>query len=237
MSTNEQEKFNAWWDLKGTNSVILRAQAWSAWLARAEVDHPQPDENPDEWVIQDMVPPRFGLDQWKWVGHDERTNDVAWKSENGNFTRYMHGFEAHGETLHVRCRRRDLPKVEQAVCDECGGSGEVDSGGFTPWMAPISVPCGKCSQPEPHRILGDPAGGVTMQKQCAVGCHGPRCPNPALPGKDHCSECADEEPQPQKTRVRLWKNAYGSVMSNPDCENIEGWREIRVDSEGFYTEG
>lgn len=50
MITNEQEKFNAWWESKGVNSVILRAQAWSAWLARAEAEqpHPQPAEDPDK---------------------------------------------------------------------------------------------------------------------------------------------------------------------------------------------
>lgn len=35
---SEQAKFQEWWESKGTNSVILRAQAWSAWSARAEVD-------------------------------------------------------------------------------------------------------------------------------------------------------------------------------------------------------
>lgn len=74
---------------------------------------PQPAEDPDEWVIQDRVIPRNHVDQWKWVGHDERANDVSWSSTQGNFTKYKHGDEAHGETLHVRCRRRDLPKVEQ----------------------------------------------------------------------------------------------------------------------------
>lgn len=30
------------------------------------------------------------------------------------------------------------------VCEECGGSGGVDSGGVTPWGAPIEVPCSVC---------------------------------------------------------------------------------------------
>ena len=44
----------------------------------------------------------------------------------------------------IECR---CLKAEDLVCDECGGSGEIDSGGFTPWMAPINVPCGKCAHP------------------------------------------------------------------------------------------
>lgn len=43
-----------------------------------------------------------------------------------------------------------LMQPEDTACDECGGSGEIDSGGCTPWMAPINVPCGKCAQPEPQ---------------------------------------------------------------------------------------
>lgn len=31
-------------------------------------------------------------------------------------------------------------------CHECGGSGGVDSGGFTPWGAPIDLPCPSCAE-------------------------------------------------------------------------------------------
>ena len=30
------------------------------------------------------------------------------------------------------------------ACPECGGKGAVDSGGYTPWGAPIDIPCGAC---------------------------------------------------------------------------------------------
>lgn len=30
-------------------------------------------------------------------------------------------------------------------CGHCGGSGVVDSGGFTPWGAPIDLPCPQCA--------------------------------------------------------------------------------------------
>jgi len=32
-------------------------------------------------------------------------------------------------------------------CSACGGSGAVDSGGFTPWGSPINLPCPECSSP------------------------------------------------------------------------------------------
>lgn len=170
--------------------------------------------------------------QW-WV--NEKFGDKVYfigRCANGIMVFQVEGNEIeHGDLDWSGWR---LMQPEDTVCDECGGSGEVDSGGFTPWMAPISVPCGKCSHS--HRILGDPAGGVTMQKQCAVGCHGPRCPNPALPGKDHCGKCADE-PQPQKTRVRLWScDTDGVIVAEDNCP-APGWTEIHHDSDGFYVEG
>ena len=154
-------------------------------LPKVEQDEQvEKSEDPDEWVIQDRVIPRNHVDQWKWVGHDERANDVHWSSMQGNFTRYKHGDEAHSETLHVRCRRRDLPK-----------------------------------EPE----------------QCSVGCHGLRCTNPALPGKDHCSECGDE-PEPQKTRVRLWVSGGELEIRDSDGYIIAVDSEVKHDADGFYVE-
>lgn len=42
---SEQAKFQAWWDECGFNSVILRAAAWTAWMARAELKEPLPTAN------------------------------------------------------------------------------------------------------------------------------------------------------------------------------------------------
>ena len=35
-------------------------------------------------------------------------------------------------------------KALAAICPECGGSGEVDSGGFTPWGVGINETCPTC---------------------------------------------------------------------------------------------
>lgn len=32
-----------------------------------------------------------------------------------------------------------------ATCERCGGSGVIDSGGFTPWSSPIDLPCPACN--------------------------------------------------------------------------------------------
>lgn len=230
MSTNEQEKFNQWWESKGVNSVILRAQAWSAWLARAEAEQPQQAE---QW-------PKY----YK-PSHECRTADgkpVAFFK--------MRGVD-DGETFHT----------------------DGTSFRWSEWvsdLAPIEI-----TEAEALALLQKP-------KQCAVGCHGPRCPNPALPGKDycskcvkpeagqltvndliaigkaakqcishdehrgewrcknaalpgkdHCSECADEEPQPpKKTRVRLWVSQSAVIVRDANSKGFG--KEIHHDSEGFY---
>lgn len=41
------------------------------------------------------------------------------------------------------------PGDQRNVCPECDGTGGVDSGGVTPWMEPIFLPCPAC-QSEPN---------------------------------------------------------------------------------------
>ncbi len=68
---------------------------------------PQPAEDPEEWVVQDLVPPRDGIDQVKWSDWTARD----WMTASG------HWDAKHGESLasdksvilSVRCRRKDLP--------------------------------------------------------------------------------------------------------------------------------
>ena len=43
----------------------------------------------------------------------------------------------------VPCSLCDLTP-DSAVCRECGGTGGVDSGAVTPWMALIDIPCPSC---------------------------------------------------------------------------------------------
>lgn len=45
------------------------------------------------------------------------------------------------------CAQTALLKLqEEKACKTCGGTGGVDSGGFTPWGAPIDVPCPDCQE-------------------------------------------------------------------------------------------
>jgi hypothetical protein len=73
----------------------------------------QPIEDHEEWVIQDRVPARPGIDERAWTFGDEqpsRWSDAAYL----NFeTQPMHGHESCSQVLHLRCRRKDLPATPE----------------------------------------------------------------------------------------------------------------------------
>ena len=72
---------------------------------------PQPAEDPEEWVVQDRVPARVGIDEFRWSCwqgyhfHVVQDHNIACGMKHG------HGHE--GSTLSVRCRRKDLPAKPQ----------------------------------------------------------------------------------------------------------------------------
>ena len=80
---------------------------------------PAPVESPDDWVIQDRVPAREGID-FGWnvsaKDFDVYVPDDGWKwSIRDPYTGRMHG--SYGDTgrLAVFCRRKDLPPVPPVV--------------------------------------------------------------------------------------------------------------------------
>lgn len=190
--------------------------------------HPQTAEDPDEWVIQDRVQVRVGVDEIHWSDWDVTA------------------------VLEVRCRRRDLPNVEPEQCAACDAPAE-----------PGTVGCKDCNEyataicsPEPEQwpkyyetFPSDLFAFIERVSESQWRCvrlDGTKEPLGGClvtPNRKEITKAEamallkKPEPQPQKTRVRLWKNAYGSVMSNPDCEHLGGWQEIHHDSEGFYVEG
>lgn len=78
----------------------------------AEYHEPQPAESPDDWVMQDRVPARPGIDERAYLHH--RISLGAWDDAgciNWNWMP-MHGHETRsGDVVQLRCRRKDLPVV------------------------------------------------------------------------------------------------------------------------------
>ncbi len=73
---------------------------------------PESVESPEDWVTQDRVPDRPGIDEWNrtWDGRP-----TVWEPSLKNEERYMHGHvcTATGSVFKVRCRRKDLPPLPQ----------------------------------------------------------------------------------------------------------------------------
>jgi hypothetical protein len=85
--------------------------SWLYWPHRRLVE-PAPVESPDDWVIQDRVPARAGIDQECW----SNWRPGAWSTVSEGQVCYgrkmRHGEADHmGDTLSLRCRRKDLPPV------------------------------------------------------------------------------------------------------------------------------
>ena len=71
----------------------------------------EPVEDPEEWVTQDRVPARPGIDQRRYryeyggCGTWEDSACMAWSKPP------LHGAKLGNDTLELRCRRKDLPPL------------------------------------------------------------------------------------------------------------------------------
>ena len=100
---------HGWVDHEG-DTLLLRCRASQL---------PERSEDPDEWVVQDRVPIRVEIDRcWYMDGHSGLPADPEdmWQKYKKDY--FLDG-KGHGDyvrdgggTLHVMCRRRDLPTVE-----------------------------------------------------------------------------------------------------------------------------
>lgn len=69
-------------------------------------------ESPDDWVTQDRVPERVGIDQWRFVYGNSRPSE--WETSNKSQTRYnSHGDVVNNCVCELRCRRKDLPPLPE----------------------------------------------------------------------------------------------------------------------------
>lgn len=73
-----------------------------------------PLESDDDWVTQDVVPIRVGVDEFRYVCEDGSLyggRDFMLSQQNDNFHQNVHGWiDQKGDRIELRCRRKDLPK-------------------------------------------------------------------------------------------------------------------------------
>jgi len=78
-----------------------------------QIHPPQPVESPDDWVTQDLVPSRRGIDELNWIFSGERHG--SWVPFR-NGPPITHGVtDKCGDIGQVRCRRRDYPQKPAEV--------------------------------------------------------------------------------------------------------------------------
>jgi hypothetical protein len=102
------EKYHEEFVIEGSWIPLTQAEAES------RVKKPEPVQSPDDWVIQDRVPDRPGIDQWRRVW--PRTKPDDWQdSSHSSSTFYKHGDTCRisKSVFEVRCRRKDLPPLPQ----------------------------------------------------------------------------------------------------------------------------
>lgn len=84
--------------------------------ALERLDKPEPVESPDDWVIQNRVTARPGIDAGWWnssIMTDVGTCDGWWNiRKDGSAIGKKHGYVASdGQILNLCCRRKDLPPI------------------------------------------------------------------------------------------------------------------------------
>lgn len=120
-----------WWALDdGTEEPdSLHETSFKSWTYLGTSHDPDPHaalleaehddrQDPEEWVVQDRVAPRKGLDEvhWSdWPGDLWVGAIVDWEKHK----RHGHFSRATDSTLSVRCRRKDLPPLGES-CNAVG---------------------------------------------------------------------------------------------------------------------
>ena len=67
--------------------------------------------NENDWVTQDVVPDRPGIDQWRRTWPEGLLRERDWERSVEGESQYMHGHvcEETGSIFQVRCKRKDHP--------------------------------------------------------------------------------------------------------------------------------
>lgn len=104
-----------YWESELDNEIIACSQA-DAEARVTKTPKAEAVESPDDWVTQDRVPARKGVDEYRWIW---RSGDPSrWMTYNDpdveNHAHGHHGFEC-------RCRRKDLPVVEAKTTQGSAG--------------------------------------------------------------------------------------------------------------------
>lgn len=112
MSVGETDTvFNA--DPHDGTMLLSKSGGW--WFRQSAfelVSPPQPAGSPDDWVTQDVVPARPGIDQRAYQYDTDPKATLQWDDAGAIHWDYMpmNGEKGNCFIVHLRCRRRDYPQ-------------------------------------------------------------------------------------------------------------------------------
>jgi len=100
-------------DYEGTEVTLADRAELTEAEAMSRLVPPKPVESPDDWVTQDLVPARPGIDERAYQYEGDSSVLCGW-ADAANIA--WPGMPRHGTvrgpaTVHLRCRRKDLPPV------------------------------------------------------------------------------------------------------------------------------
>lgn len=92
------------------------------WFRQTAFEHAtEPAESPDDWVTQDVVVRRVGVDECRWISI-ELNQELPWVPTcSKDLAGLKHGSVNHPWRLEVRCRRKDLPVKPTETLLSSGG--------------------------------------------------------------------------------------------------------------------
>lgn len=96
-------------------STLRNKAIWTEVTEAEAKSRVKPVESPDDWVVQDRVPARAGIDRGWWSSDDPPADkSYCWCVLENVGNGMMHGDQNDiGLILSVFCRRRDLPAVPE----------------------------------------------------------------------------------------------------------------------------
>lgn len=116
----QSDDWNQSYEDQLTNGELVEVTEFSAkeYLKRPRSASQIPksaEPDPEEWVTQDRVPDRTGIDQWRRV--DSKHGNTEWEPSVDGPSKYMHGHTTKAcnsnAVFEVRCRRKDLPPLPE----------------------------------------------------------------------------------------------------------------------------